>query len=113
MYPDMLVGNYSGGLSYFKGIQAPPAGIPDITENDPGIFVFPNPAKNAFTVQLISKNELSEQTLEMFSLDGKLIYQTKLISFKTKISPGQLQPGIYLIKVTSGSNCNITRLVIN
>ncbi|UZR94942.1 aryl-sulfate sulfotransferase [Chondrinema litorale] len=60
-----------------------------------GISIFPNPFDNVFYIE--TQNQQAD--FEIFSIDGKLVYQGSLMKFNTeKIPTGQLNRGIYILK---------------
>lgn len=92
----------------------PVTGNQEISLNENFFSVYPNPSVNGtFNVYLSDKNGSVHHTLEMFSLEGKLLYQTKLSEIETEINPGRMKPGIYFVKVKSETSCSTARLVIN
>jgi hypothetical protein len=94
-------------------IQDSSTGNNESALNNADILIYPNPSAGVFTVQLSSKDYLNKQILELYSFDGKLLYQTQLLNVKTEINPGHLKQGIYIVKVTSGIKCTTKKLVIN
>lgn len=82
-----------------------------ITENS--FSVYPNPAINGiFKVYLSNKNISTKHTLEMLSLEGKLLYQSKLTEIETEINPGKLKPGFYFVKVSSEKSIQTKKILI-
>ncbi len=76
-------------------------------------LVYPNPAVNGtFKVYLSGTNISVNSTLEMFSPDGKLLYQTKLTETETDINPGKLKSGFYFIKVISEKAIQTKKILI-
>lgn len=75
--------------------------------------IFPNPAKNYFTVEI--DNLIGEQKIEfqLFSSDGKLIEQRSIPSstdrFTVPIS--HLPPGIYLVQLSIGGQRTIHKMI--
>lgn len=75
--------------------------------------VYPNPAVDGtFKVYLSGTNISVNPTLEMFSPDGKLLYQTKLTETETDINPGRLKSGFYFIKVISEKAIQTKKILI-
>ena len=75
--------------------------------------VYPNPAVNGtFKVYLTDKNLSANRSLEMFSLDGKLLYQTKLTDIEIEINPGKVKPGFYFVKVSSEKSTQTKKILI-
>jgi aminopeptidase N len=64
-------------------------------ENSGVIFISPNPSSGAFTV---NNSLLEEGTVEVYSLNGRLIL-TKKLETQTKIDLGHFPGGIYIVKV--------------
>jgi beta-glucanase (GH16 family) len=90
----------------------PVTGNPEISINENTFSIYPNPTNSAFTVNLSNFSKLKEQQLELLTLDGKLIYQTKLLDMETEINPGQMKPGIYLVKVRSENTSFVKKILI-
>ncbi len=110
-------GKFTGKL-YFDNISLTKIEEGSSTENheikiiDNSFAVYPNPANSAFTVNLHNFSRLKEQQLELLTLDGKLIYQTKLLEMETEINPGRIKPGIYLVKVRSEKTSFVKKILI-
>jgi beta-glucanase (GH16 family) len=80
----------------------------DLTENS--FWIYPNPSSGKFTVRISDFNENKKTKLELLSLDGKLLYQTKLSKVQTEINPGKLSPGFYLVKIISDNSIKTKKL---
>jgi len=83
----------------------------NLSENS--FSVYPNPTNSAFTVNLSNFSKLKVQQFELLTLDGKLIYQTKLLDKETEINAGKIKPGIYLVKVQSDKTTFVKKILIN
>jgi beta-glucanase (GH16 family) len=90
----------------------PVTGNHEISLNENTFSIYPNPTNSAFTVNFSNFSKLKEQQLELLTLDGKLIYQTKLLDMETEINPGQIKPGIYLVKVWSEKTSFVKKILI-
>ena len=112
------VGKFTGKL-YFDNIsltkieEGSSTGNHEINLKENTFSVYPNPTNSAFTVNFSNFSKLKEQQLELLTLDGKLIYQTKLLDMETEINPGKIKPGIYLVKVLSEKTTFVKKLLIN
>jgi len=83
----------------------------EISLNETFFSVYPNPAvTGTFKVYLTEKNLSANRFLEMFSLDGKLLYKTKLT--ETEINPGKLKSGFYFVKVSSDNTIQTKKILI-
>jgi len=90
----------------------PVTGNKEISLNENTFSIYPNPTNSAFTVSFSDFSKLKKQQLELLTLDGKLIYQTKLLDVETTINPGQIKPGIYLVKVGSEKTSFVKKILI-
>jgi hypothetical protein len=110
------IGRFSGKF-YIDNISLtqiePSTGNQVISLNESSFSIYPNPSKGNFTVKVSGFSEQKEQNLEILSLDGKLLYQTKLLKLETKINPGRLNPGLYLVNVKSEDYSYTSKLIIN
>jgi beta-glucanase (GH16 family) len=110
------IGRFSGKF-YIDNISLtqiePSTGNQVISLNESSFSIYPNPSKGNFTVKVSGFSEQKEQNLEILSLDGKLLYQTKLLKLETEINPGRLNPGLYLVNVKSEDYSYTSKLIIN
>jgi len=87
--------------------------IESITDQDAGLFrIYPNPARDMVCIKL---NLTGQVTISLLDLSGKeLLFQNKdVISDETiEISLGQVESGIYIIRLDSGENQFFEKLVI-
>jgi len=91
----------------------PVTGNQEISLNENNFSVYPNPAVyGTFKVYYTDKNLSAKPTLEMFSLEGKLLYQTKLTEIETEINPGRLKSGFYFVKVISDKSIQTKKILI-
>jgi hypothetical protein len=102
-FPDMIVGNYSGGLSYFDGTTAPPAK----TENRKQasfIKIFPNPATNFIVIQTSNHKTYSRIIYSIFDITGrKMMEPDELFQYKT-VDISKLKKGVYFIRIINSSD---------
>jgi len=80
-YVDMIIGNYGGGVSLFRGVTPPPLGLQEPVVVEPvKLFVYPNPVRNVLT---IGRSELA---IGNWQLAGKLsvynVIGTKIYDFE-------------------------------
>jgi beta-glucanase (GH16 family) len=104
---------YIDNISLTRIVENPPTANKYVNADSQKFKIYPNPTSGEFSVQLPSFNSSTEHLLEVFNLQGKLIYQTKLRDKKTIINPGTIQPGIYFIKVTTEAGGISNKLIIN
>ncbi|MES2287340.1 MAG: FG-GAP-like repeat-containing protein [Bacteroidota bacterium] len=98
-FMDLVVGNYEGGVSYYKGQSTPSS----ITEPDNFIQwnfdLFPNPADNTVNIKIRNDNN-STYTLDLYTIMGQLISSQKIINNSIIINTQGLAQGIYICKVS-------------
>ena len=97
----MIVGNYRGGLSYYKGDTSMIHNGIKTTINLPSsiIQLFPNPAKKYVNI-LFSEDEITTIELIIYNGSGKIMYRN---SFKNKkqitLFTNDCNNGIYFLKI--------------
>lgn len=62
-----------------------------------GVQVFPNPVTDLLTVNV--GNTSTEKTVELFSIDGKVVYSGTIISGVMNIDISNVESGVYLLTV--------------
>lgn len=99
-FPDMLVGNYSGGLSFFKGVSPPPAGAFEGVVPQVEIMVFPNPSSDVVQLKMPENPRIQMLGYTIFDYTGKekMKAQFEQGSYQT-IDISRLQAGIYLLQI--------------
>lgn len=98
-YIDLVVGNYEGGLSYYKGVSS--ITTTSSIEDDPGFNfeLFPNPADQTVTIHIINGSK-ADYKVELYDMKGSLISSETIMNDLYFYNTGQLSQGIYLFKVT-------------
>jgi len=100
IYPELLVGNWAGGISYFKGIT-----VPDSTEKTNEIYpetqieVFPNPAADKVTIKILSSQTEINGHIELFDISGRIVKNLEISEVTTTINISGLREGIYIGKI--------------
>jgi hypothetical protein len=99
---ELIVGNYSGGLNYFKGIDQPPvSGI-----NSPGkrakLVLFPNPAYDQ--LRIISQYDALEHIVEVFDVYGRRVMHVQRPRTNLPLDVSGLDAGIYFLRITYARN---------
>lgn len=106
-YPDMVVGNYAGGLAYYRGIAPHPFGINE-PEIRPGIQVslYPNPASRNVYINIDQELKSGSLEIDIFGTDGKHCYNSGLKPFVNnfEVSVSELTPGIYICRVSTSNS---------
>jgi hypothetical protein len=106
--PDLFVGNWAGGIAYFKGSE--PAENKIVENQLQNIIVYPNPTTGELEIR---NYELGITGIEVFDVYGRKLSQVSYlkshISYLIDIS--YLQTGIYFIKIITETG-TVTQKVI-
>ena len=97
--PELLVGNYAGGVAFFRGTQ-PPAHTSVIAHENPTLRVYPNPATDFLHIE-------SDQPLNhivVYDSYGRLVLSVSNVNKNsTIINTKTLSPGVYIICLDNSS----------
>ncbi len=114
-YLDMIIGNYSGGLCYYKGSEPLPQSDISIFNkpNDIDIQIFPNPASKILNLNI--KKELDYNKIDFFiySSLGKIVLKNTLFKNDLKIDIANLPNGIYIICISITDNSSKKAYLVN
>ena len=107
---DMVVGNYRGGIAFYKGDLTVGMNSTAAATNE-SIEIFPNPASHSITIKLTDL-ELAGASLELFDVLGNKVMERKLNSLATSVEVSTISEGIYVCKVHSGNKLAVKKLII-
>lgn len=91
-YPELIVGNYAGGLAYFDGRAEIPVRVPSIMQQN--VNIFPNPASEIVNINL-SSNDF--KSLKVYDICGKLLMEKLIDNQYITLNINDLKSGVYLI----------------
>ncbi|MES2592858.1 MAG: T9SS type A sorting domain-containing protein [Bacteroidota bacterium] len=98
-YLDLIIGNYEGGVSYYKG-NSSPTEIADTENNNHWHFtLFPNPANNNISIQL-SVDKGSTYVLDLYTVVGQHLLTKVITNSIIMLDTQNLSQGIYICKVS-------------
>jgi len=94
--PDLLVGNWAGGVAYFKGIEPPEVKIIEPQLQD--ILIYPNPTTGELRIE---NGELRIVNIEVFDIYGKKLndFQFSILNSQLKIDISHLSAGVYFLRI--------------
>jgi hypothetical protein len=100
-YIDMIIGNYSGGLGYYKGTEPQPqSGIRKEKWSDlPEITLFPNPVKKEINLKIDAEYNIPVVETTIFNILGKNVRDHSLKNGDLKINVTDLPQGIYILRI--------------
>ena len=64
-------------------------------------------------MRVVLKDGSESALLEMYSVEGRVVRQLVLTEMETSVPVGDIQPGVYLVKVVQGGRSHTVKLVIN
>lgn len=96
IFPDMIVGNFSGGLQFFSASEGPDVGFDDFLETAGFVEMFPNPSNGKISFIL---NAVDVANLSIYSLEGHLLGVYELKKGDNNLNLSFLNNGVYLYSV--------------
>ena len=106
-----VVDNYYCGLDTSNKINIQDLSINSLNKLNPSIS--PNPAQTYITIKTPTSYLSSETSIEIISLDGKIISKLNTDKSTTKIDVSNLKSGIYYVRISNNSNINVQKLLIS
>jgi hypothetical protein len=108
-YPELIVGNYCGGLSYYRGVLPPPdtVGIADIIPLSDFITVYPNPFLDEITI--LSDHFFKSMNIILYSSHGLIIRNEQAYhTNRVHIISSNIPAGFYFLRITIETNSGET-----
>lgn len=95
---DLIVGNYEGGVSFYKGVNAlTTANLDNLIHFN--FDLFPNPANNSFNIHILNE-ENKTYVLELYNVMGQFISSEKIEHNLLTFSTQNFSQGVYICKVS-------------
>ena len=107
-YPDMVVGNFAGGLTLFEGTTPPPLAISQPPHSS-SVKVWPNPATDFFCFEV---DEANKGFLYLYDLSGRQLLSRSVEASSIKQDISFLPPGLYVGRVVSEKGTLHFKLVV-
>jgi hypothetical protein len=102
-YPEIVCGNFSGGLNYIsKNTQSPVNHIGnDANRNAPLLKIYPNPAYDQITLYCPDYKEYESVEICLYDPLGRLSYHySGQVAENLSIDAASFPPGVYIFKIT-------------
>jgi hypothetical protein len=101
-FPEMLAGNFSGGLEYFSRSVSPEvmaiAELPDLASS---VKIYPNPARCKVSIEVKDDAGIEVVKIEVYSAQGLLIRNIDLPgTIFYNLNTDGFEPGIYYLTIT-------------
>lgn len=107
---EMLIGNQSGGLTYFDASDTTVVSTkpPSTTINE--INLYPNPTNGVININL-GNNTLKNANLQVIDLLGKVILTEQLTTQKTTLNLNNYRKGIYFVRFSNENGSRVYKVV--
>lgn len=92
-YPDMVIGNYSGGVNLYKGTLPEPAGIED-NQEIPQLGLFPNPASSEVKIILPGQGKW---LVAFYDIYGRIVNSKEVSSGQNVFDVNKMRSGLYIV----------------
>ena len=80
--------------------------VKEINNNEINIVVYPNPATNNLTIEILQKS-----TIDILNIQGQIILQEQIQQGKTDIDISGLAKGIYFLRMYCNDRTAVTKIV--
>ncbi len=109
-------GGGGGGGNGGGGGPGGPGGGGNIVDGSSSLSVYPNPSNGAINIDALFQNKSDEAIIQIQSIDGKSWYKNTVdVDSKTlfyDLNLSQLPPGVYFIRVQSGRESLVEKIMI-
>jgi len=99
--PDMILGNYAGGIAFFNSTNVNGVGIEEQSMSD--VLIYPNPVSDMLTIARNDHNG-TEVTLRVFDMIGKEVYTGSSFNTTIQIDMSAFSKGIYVLRLENKEN---------
>lgn len=96
---DMIIGNYAGGVSYFRGENNVSTHNETISTPE-SITVYPNPVSDVLTFTTSIQPD-AHSRYQLIDVSGKAVAQGNVVHRQTTIACDNIAPGLYVLSVTT------------
>lgn len=113
-YPDLIMGNISGGLCYYKGVFPLHSGVGEYVLDQKNEFdIFPNPANESVYIKPGGFFKGKKIKIEIFSSVGKLILSSEInAEVVNNIRVDHLHEGIYFCRLLTDSTYSVAKKLL-
>lgn len=101
IYPDMIIGNYGGGLTYHKGVTPEAHGISGPHKNNNfGFDLYPNPSSDYLILLFDNEINIHKAQVQIFDILGRTVYSSNNLTKPCNhISVSNWNNGTYIVSV--------------
>ena len=106
-YPDMILGNYAGGMAFFEGIMETPVNLNE-AETQSLIKCYPNPASDIVNIETTHNGK---KQVQIFDMIGRKIMETSFSDTHFQLNISNLSPSVYLMKLISEEQTHLFKII--
>ena len=107
--PNDLIGNID--IPQALTINGTPTSVHNISDNE--MSIYPNPTRSIVYVQInFIENTTDNIALEVTDISGKIVTQLLIVSNKTAIDMSSYCSGVYFIKIKTGNDVFIEKVIV-
>jgi hypothetical protein len=110
-YLDAVIGNYRGGISFWRNDFAATAASPAPISASEAFLLLPNPVQEQAIVAL-SMEPTADARIELMDAQGRTVLRTRLLAKQYRLDTHDLAPGPYLVTIATGTQRWSQRLVV-
>lgn len=113
-YPELVIGNFSGGLELFsRNSQPPVSGTGNPISPESMVSVHPNPFSGPVSVQINGDNDWALHHIELYNPEGRLVAAMDPGYVKQYLlNAERLTPGIYILKIRLSDQRNTPPFIL-
>jgi hypothetical protein len=87
-------------------------GVNEIAANKSNFNIYPNPAKDNFSIELLNQIEKNGKAfISVYNIQGQLLIQQPIRQTKTEVDISTLATGVYIVKIEDSTNTIFKRLI--
>lgn len=101
-FPDLLIGQYAGGVTFYKGRFPHFNGI-GIDEHDNTISLFPNPTNSVLNIR---SEQFTVNEIHIIDISGRMLLKTN----QNTIDMSKLPCGIYIVEINHSIRKKVVKL---
>lgn len=99
-FKDMILGNFSGGLNYFKGTTPASVGIKEREIPKTNFTIYPNPADNYIIIKFQNPELIEKAHISLYTIEGKIVAERLLTGDSNPMLVFDYLPtGVYLVGI--------------
>ena len=110
--PDLLVGNYAGGVALFYMDNPVSVNTLNPVEAGPGMEIFPNPASGHAEILFSNLNQGKKNVLNIYDAVGQKVLSVNCKSPSLTLDVSALSAGIYLLRLEDGIHSVTRKLLV-